>query len=53
MLDTKGPEYRIGTFAEGKIMLEDGDPFTFTAEDVVGDKSRVTVNYKNLPMEMV
>ena len=52
MLDTKGPEYRIGTFAEGKIMLEDGDPFTFTAEDVVGDKSRVTVNYKNLPMEM-
>ena len=52
MLDTKGPEYRIGTFAEGKIMLEDGDPFTFTAEDVVGDKSRVTVNYTNLPMEM-
>lgn len=52
MLDTKGPEYRIGTFAEGKIMLEDGDPFTFTAEDVVGDKRRVTVNYKNLPMEM-
>lgn len=52
MLDTKGPEYRIGTFAEGKIMLEDGDPFTFTAEDVVGDNSRVTVNYKNLPMEM-
>ena len=49
MLDTKGPEIRTGVL---KIMLEDGDPFTFTAEDVVGDKSRVTVNYKNLPMEM-
>ena len=28
MLDTKGPEFRIKTFAEGKITLKDGDPFT-------------------------
>ena len=28
--DTKGPEYRIGTFRDGKIMLNDGDTFTFT-----------------------
>ena len=27
MLDTKGPEYRIGTFADGKITLQDGDDF--------------------------
>ena len=30
MLDTKGPEYRIGTFENGKIELADGDTFTFT-----------------------
>ena len=28
MLDTKGPEYRIGTFKEGKINLNEGDEFT-------------------------
>ena len=33
MLDTKGPEYRIKTFEDGKIMLNDGDEFSFTTED--------------------
>lgn len=44
MLDTKGPEYRIKTFENGKIMLEDGDTFTFTTEDIVGNQERVSVN---------
>ena len=48
MLDTKGPEYRIRTFKDGKIFLNDGDTFTFTTEDIVGDNSRVAVNYENL-----
>ena len=48
MLDTKGPEYRLGTFREGKIHLKDGDRFTFTTEDVEGDETRVSVNYKGL-----
>ena len=48
MLDTKGPEYRIGTFKDGKIMLKEGDEFTFTTEDVEGDQSRVSVSYKKL-----
>ena len=48
MLDTKGPEYRIKTFDEGKIMLSDGDPFTFTTQDIVGDEHRVSVSYPNL-----
>ena len=30
MLDTKGPEYRIKTFANKRITLHDGDMFTFT-----------------------
>ncbi len=48
MLDTKGPEYRIGTFADGKIELKDGDTFTFTTEDIEGDQTRVSVNCKDL-----
>lgn len=48
MLDTKGPEYRIGKFRDGSIMLADGDVFIFTTKEVEGDKSRVSVNYKGL-----
>lgn len=48
MLDTKGPEYRIGTFADGQVEVKDGDTFTFTTEDVEGDATRVSVSYKGL-----
>lgn len=48
MLDTKGPEYRIKTFENGKIHLEEGDTFTLTTDDIVGNEQRVAVNYKNL-----
>ena len=52
MLDTKGPEYRIGVFENNKILLSEGDEFTFTTEDVVGDSSRVSVSYKGLIDEL-
>ena len=52
MLDTKGPEYRIRTFADGKIFLNAGDPFTFTTDEVEGDGQRVSVSYQNLPNEL-
>lgn len=48
MLDTKGPEYRIKEFENKKILLSDGDRFTFTTEDVMGNESIVSVNYKGL-----
>lgn len=48
MLDTKGPEYRIRTFKDGKITLKEGDTFTFTTDQIEGDESRVSVNYKGL-----
>lgn len=48
MLDTKGPEYRIKTFENGKISLNDGDEFIFTTEEVCGNESMVSVNYKQL-----
>ena len=48
LLDTKGPEYRIRTFREGKIFLQEGDLFTFDTRDVPGDQHRVSVNYLGL-----
>ena len=52
LLDTKGPEYRIGTFTAGKVEITEGAEFTFTTDDVDGDETRVSVNYKNLHNEL-
>ena len=52
MLDTKGPEYRIKTFKNGKIHLNDGDTFIFTPDEIEGDETRVSVTYKNLHNEL-
>lgn len=52
MLDTKGPEYRIKTFKNKKITLNDGDSFVFTDEECEGDETRVSVSYKNLHNEL-
>lgn len=52
MLDTKGPEYRIKTFKDGKIKLNDGDIFTFTTDDVEGDETHVSVNYDKLTEDL-
>ena len=48
MLDTKGPEYRIGCFENGKIELKEGDLFTLTTRDVPGNQEMVSVSYKDL-----
>ena len=48
MLDTKGPEIRLGTFTEGAVQLLSGDSFVLTPEPVEGDKSRVAVSYQEL-----
>lgn len=52
MLDTKGPEYRIKTFEDGKVVLSDGDKFTFTTEDIIGNEERVSVSYSRLTEEL-
>ena len=48
MLDTKGPEYRIGTFADGSVEVRQGSTFVFTTEDVEGDETCVSISYKGL-----
>ena len=52
LMDTKGPEIRLKEFAEGKVILEAGQSFTLTTDDVVGDENRVSVSYKNLPKDV-
>jgi len=46
LLDTKGPEIRIGEFAEGKAEFAEGDKVTVTLEEVQGTKERFTVRCK-------
>ncbi|MBE7080865.1 MAG: pyruvate kinase [Clostridiales bacterium] len=53
LLDTKGPEFRIKTFKDGKISLKKGDSFTFTSEDIIGDETKVSVSYVKICEEMV
>ena len=52
MLDTKGPEYRIRTFKDGKVDIATGDTFTFTIDEIEGDETRVAVNYKLLNKDL-
>jgi len=52
MLDTKGPEIRIKNFAQDKIYISQGNLFTLTTQDIIGDESRVTVSYNNLPKDL-
>ncbi|MBE7068795.1 MAG: pyruvate kinase [Clostridiales bacterium] len=53
MLDTKGPEFRIKTFENDKILLKEGDAFTFTTEDIIGNQTRVAVSYEKICEELV
>ncbi len=53
LLDTKGPEFRIKTFKDGKITLNEGDNFIFTTEEIEGDNTKVSVSYKDICKEMV
>ena len=53
MLDTKGPEYRIKTFKDGKINLSEGNTFSFVTDDIIGDNTRVSVSYKGIVNDLV
>ena len=52
LLDTKGPEIRLREFVEGKVMLEAGQTFTLTTDEIMGDENRVSVSYKDLPKDV-
>ena len=48
LLDTKGPEIRTGQFDSPEVLLEEGQTFTITMKDVMGNKEMCTVSYKGL-----
>lgn len=52
LLDTKGPEIRLGDFENGSETLEEGDEFTLTSEECPGTKERVSTTYKALPSQV-
>ncbi len=52
ILDTKGPEMRLGEFRDGKVMLEKGHTFTLTYSDEPGDETHVPISHKELYKEV-
>ncbi|MTI96086.1 MAG: pyruvate kinase [Firmicutes bacterium] len=52
LLDTKGPEIRLGTFKNGKVQLVAGQKFTLTTRELEGDENRVSVNHADLPEDV-
>ncbi|WP_392560174.1 pyruvate kinase [Orbus mooreae] len=52
MLDTKGPEMRLGKFKTGKVILKKDNQFTLTGREVEGDETIVSINHKPLSKEV-
>lgn len=53
LADTKGPEMRLGMFADSKVLLQEGQTFILTTEQgVVGNSERASVNYEGLAKEV-
>ncbi len=52
MLDTKGPEIRIGRFAGGRVKIKAGQKFTLTTDEIEGTGEAVSISYKDLPKEI-
>ena len=49
LLDTKGPEIRTGILKDGKkVMLQAGNVFTLSTEDIVGDETKTSITYPGL-----
>lgn len=51
LLDTKGPEIRLGSFPE-PIAVTDGQTYTFTTEPCTGSAERCHINYAGLPRDV-
>lgn len=52
LLDTKGPEIRLKTFANGPVILKEGGLFTLTTREVPGDENIVSITHMNLPHDL-
>ena len=53
MLDTKGPEIRLGDFKDKmEVNLKEKDKFIITTRDILGDENIVSVSYEGLPQDL-
>ena len=48
LLDTKGPEIRLGDIEGGKTELVSGRKFTLTTEEIIGNSEKASITYANL-----
>lgn len=51
--DLQGPKVRVGRFQGGGVHLAEGDAFTFTTKQLLGDAERASVDYEGLPEDVV
>jgi pyruvate kinase len=49
LVDLQGPKIRTGRFADGPVLLVDGQHFTITVDDILGGQDRVSTTFKGLP----
>ena len=52
LMDLSGPKIRTGEFHQEKVVLKKGQEFILTIEKMVGDETRVSINYPALPSEV-
>lgn len=52
LLDTKGPEIRLGDFEQKQIVLKQGQMFTLTTDEILGNKESAYINYSGLPYDV-
>lgn len=52
LLDTKGPEIRLGQFAQEPVSLKAGDKVVLTTENILGTAERMPVSYRGLPQDV-
>lgn len=53
MLDTKGPEIRLGKFVDNKpVEIKDGDVYTLTTQDVPCTDKVGSISFKKLPQDV-
>ncbi len=53
LVDLQGPKIRTGRFADGPVTLVNGERFTITIDDILGDQDRVSTTYKGLPGDVL
>ena len=53
LLDTKGPEIRTGALKDDKkVTLKEGQKFTLTTREVIGDETIGHITYAGLPQDI-